>query len=606
MKMSKKVLSILLSVLLIVLTLSCLSVCFTASAETWGYVDFGTYPQTKVNETTALRNAAVNATWKSYGYYAGYGSSASDRIDGSMYAREYMQFADFFLDGVKYRAVKFTRYRPHLTNLTVGASNSYQDDNGYSTSTFYYFKYEPLTWYVRDISTGLAYCDDIIDAQAYQNCVRAESGKYYIGNATVYANSYPRSSIRDWLNEDFYNTAFTAAQKAKIQSKWISNGSDPGTKDPIFLLSKSEAEDAYYFSYDAHRKFCGTDYAECQGLSVNGNGYSNWMLRDCAHSSGQYANGVDYDGTVTSDAFSVYSTSNGVFPACYLPTLTDDTTVNPGLYSAGNKVRTVNVTADPVAGATVTGGGDYAPSTSVTLTAKPNSGYSFGGWYQGSNRVSTALSYTFTVPDGTGSINYTAKFSKNQYTITTNAGEGGTVTGGGTYLYQDSVTVKATPNSGYHFVGWYKGDSKVSADANYSFTVTEGVTLTAKFESNPATYEVRLRAGEGGRVSAGHVCPYGTEVTVWATPDSGYHFVAWYDGDVKISDKQEFNYTVTKDVTLTAKFEKDASSGDNGGNNSQPQHGSCKWCGKDHNSNFFQKIIGFFHSILAMIFGARY
>ena len=69
MKTSKKLLSILLSVLLVVLTVSCLAVCFTASAEySYHYIHFGTYPQTRVNETTALKNAANNATWKSYDY----------------------------------------------------------------------------------------------------------------------------------------------------------------------------------------------------------------------------------------------------------------------------------------------------------------------------------------------------------------------------------------------------------------------------------------------------------------------------------------------------------------------------------------------------------
>ena len=32
----------------------------------------------------------------------------------------------------------------------------------------------------------------------------------------------------------------------------------------------------------------------------------------------------------------------------------------------------------------------------------------------------------------------------------------------------------------------------------------------------------------------------------------------------------------------------------------------CKWCGGDHSNGFFQKIIGFFHNILASIFGAKY
>ena len=32
----------------------------------------------------------------------------------------------------------------------------------------------------------------------------------------------------------------------------------------------------------------------------------------------------------------------------------------------------------------------------------------------------------------------------------------------------------------------------------------------------------------------------------------------------------------------------------------------CHWCGKDHSNGFFQKLIGFFHNILAKIFGNKY
>ena len=32
----------------------------------------------------------------------------------------------------------------------------------------------------------------------------------------------------------------------------------------------------------------------------------------------------------------------------------------------------------------------------------------------------------------------------------------------------------------------------------------------------------------------------------------------------------------------------------------------CKWCGKDHSVSFWQKIIGFFHRIFALIFGSKY
>ena len=38
---------------------------------------------------------------------------------------------------------------------------------------------------------------------------------------------------------------------------------------------------------------------------------------------------------------------------------------------------------------------------------------------------------------------------------------------------------------------------------------------------------------------------------------------------------------------------------------SQPNPNMCHWCGKVH-EGFFQKIIGFFHNILARIFGNKY
>ncbi|MCB7406730.1 InlB B-repeat-containing protein, partial [Bacteroides uniformis] len=35
--------------------------------------------------------------------------------------------------------------------------------------------------------------------------------------------------------------------------------------------------------------------------------------------------------------------------------------------------------------------------SSCTVTASANSGYSFDGWYEGSSKVSSSSSYTFTV-----------------------------------------------------------------------------------------------------------------------------------------------------------------------------------------------------------------
>ena len=70
----KKALSILLPLLLVFGTVA---FSLTAAAEetpayaVGDHIQFGTYPQTQVEETEDLAAAAAAATWKSYGYYSG-------------------------------------------------------------------------------------------------------------------------------------------------------------------------------------------------------------------------------------------------------------------------------------------------------------------------------------------------------------------------------------------------------------------------------------------------------------------------------------------------------------------------------------------------------
>ena len=615
MKITKKLLSILLAVLMLATTLAVAAV----PAQAYSTIQFGNYPQTKVTATTALSNAAANATWKSYGYYIGNGS-----YDGSMTASDYMKYADFFSGGVKYRAVKFTQYRPELTRYTSSASNSYQDDNGYYTNTTYYFKYEPLTWRVLDASTGLVLCDSIIDAQAYQNVVRNSSGDYYVGTTSTYANNWVESTVMRWLENDFYNTAFNAAQKGKIKRSGIQNNAYSSgyyqydanpTAQNIYLLSYSEAQNSSYgfpnyTSSDTSRKAKGTDYAKCQGLYVASSGFSNWELRTAGKDSLCICV-VGKEGAVINNHI-LNSTSIGVRPACKLSSLTSDITMAD--------VYMINAFVNSSAGGTVTGAGTYGKGENVTLTATPKYGYNFTGWYNGTTRVTTNTSYSFTV---SADAAYTANFSPKNYTVTANSGTGGSVTGSGSYTYNTSATVKATPNPGYKFSGWFDGNTKVSSSANYSFNVTKNVTLTAQFELNP--YTITVNADTGGTVTGGGSYLHGNSVTVTATPNSGYHFVGWFNGNNKVNDSAGYSFTVTEDVTLTAKFEKDAAPDnpnqpDNpGGGNDQPQQpdnpgngsdnggaqktGSCKYCGEDHTGflGFFVKI---FHSILAL-FGLR-
>ncbi len=698
MKTSKRVLSVLLAVLL---AAGCFALAATpvSALNVGDTIQFGSYPQTKVNETTALKNAADAATWESYNYYIGTGS-----FDGEMEQDTYMKYADFYSNGVKYRAVKFTQYRARRTSDTSSSDNSWQDDNRYSLNKVYYFKYEPLTWRVLDPSSGLILCEKIIDAQAYQNVVWENgNGSYNNINSTTYANNYSSSSIRKWLNGNnsknaFYYTAFNDAQKAKIKSTTINNAAysssysqynSASTSDKIFLLSYSEVRNSSYgFSSDSSRKAYGTDYARCQGLYASTtDGAVFWHLRT-AGSESYLSCQIASTGAVYADQYGSYSftgrsvdyTESGIRPACKLTDLTSDTSqpdlhtitvsANPaaggsvsggGIYGLGEKITltatakygydfdswyyyynnrkwTVSenstymitvaedreyyasflphyytVTANAGTGGTVnlngasSGSGRFAYSTGVTVEATPDPGYRFAGWYKGNTRVSTSATYSFTV---TENVTLTANFEWITYTVTANAGAGGTASGSGTYGHGSNVVLTATPNSGYHFVCWNDGSGDVSTDAIYSFPAAGNVTLTAIFEQNAATsYTVTANASDGGTTAGGNTYDEGMTAVLTATPNEGYRFVGWFEGETLVNDSASYSFTVTKDVTLTAKFEKEADPTDPGTGTDDPTPSEpenvCPWCGGQH-EGFFQGIIGFFHRIFAKLFGAKY
>ena len=65
-------------------------------------------------------------------------------------------------------------------------------------------------------------------------------------------------------------------------------------------------------------------------------------------------------------------------------------------------------------------------------------------------------------------------------------GNGGTVSGGGTFEVGTQVTVTATPASGYSFRNWVKNGTSqvVSTSATYTFTLNEQTDLVATFDAD--------------------------------------------------------------------------------------------------------------------------
>jgi len=206
----------------------------------------------------------------------------------------------------------------------------------------------------------------------------------------------------------------------------------------------------------------------------------------------------------------------------------------------------VTTSANNAAYGSVSGGGSHPANSTVTLTATPNTGYSFTRW----NDNVTTNPRSFVV---TSDTSFMAYFSANQYTVTVvNANPTmGAVTGTGTYAYNTTATITATPNSGYHFTGWNDGDTHTTR----VITVTCDTTFTAGFAPNQYTVTAVPNDASMGTVTGSGTYDYGTTATLTATPNTGYGFRGWSDGNTS----NPRNLVVTGDISLTANFSDDTS-----------------------------------------------
>ena len=91
------------------------------------------------------------------------------------------------------------------------------------------------------------------------------------------------------------------------------------------------------------------------------------------------------------------------------------------------------------------------------------------------------LSATNASGTGTGSMNLNVQSAQVAISTVASPGVGGSTTGGGAVSEGTSVTVVATPNAGYQFVGWTEGGNPVSTASSYTFSATASRTLTAEF-----------------------------------------------------------------------------------------------------------------------------
>ena len=206
-----------------------------------------------------------------------------------------------------------------------------------------------------------------------------------------------------------------------------------------------------------------------------------------------------------------------------------------------NQYTVAGISADTAMGV-VNGTATQNYLTNVTLLAVANYGYHFTQWNDGN----TDNPRTIEVDSN---VTYTAQFDVNQYLISVSADNPamGTVTGGGDYDYNSTIQITATANEHYHFIAWSDG----IADNPRSIIVTSDSSFVAVFAIDTHTVTLTVNDATMGSVTGSGEFAYGTEITVVATANDGYHFVQWSNGETS----ESYTFTLTEDVALEALFE---------------------------------------------------
>ena len=151
------------------------------------------------------------------------------------------------------------------------------------------------------------------------------------------------------------------------------------------------------------------------------------------------------------------------------------------------KINTYTITYDldgGTKGANAPTSGTYGSTVEISNPTK--TGYKFNGWTVSGKDV--AMSGT-SLTIGTSDVTLTANWDVNIYTISYNLADGTNASGNPTSgTYGSTVTVSNPTRAGWTFTGWILNGEGSNLDDNKLTIGTGDVTLTAKFETNFATY----------------------------------------------------------------------------------------------------------------------
>ena len=194
----------------------------------------------------------------------------------------------------------------------------------------------------------------------------------------------------------------------------------------------------------------------------------------------------------------------------------------------------------------------YASGTSVALTAMPAAGFAFSGWSGDATGTTNPLTVTMTANK---SITATFTATTTSYTLTTAVAGSGTIARSpnqATYLSGSSVTLTATPATGFAFSGWSGGATGTINPLTVVMTANKSITAT--FTSITTSYTLATAVVGSGTVARNpNATSYasGTSVTLTAAPAAGFAFTGWSGGATGTSNPLTVTMNANKSITAT-------------------------------------------------------
>jgi len=231
----------------------------------------------------------------------------------------------------------------------------------------------------------------------------------------------------------------------------------------------------------------------------------------------------------------------------------------------------------PLADCTITFDGNGGSGSMEPVTVKAGTNYilpacgftapadqEFKAWEIGGTEYKVGDSYTVNGDIEIKALWKNRVITPTTYTVTvSNDGNGTGTAAPSTAAAGTTITLTAMPNEGYHFKEWEVISGGVTIKDDKFLMPNGNVEVKAIFEEDappvPTEFTITVKTDGNGTASASHAkAVVGTEITLIATPKTGYHFKEWevISGGVTISNNK---FTMPNgNVTIKAIFEEDA------------------------------------------------